>query len=76
MSLHYIPHLDHVRQKGLVIDDQPLLRRLLREPQATRIDLGDLERLRAVNGTYSAKVCYGLFSTYNMRLPLARMSMA
>ena len=48
--------LDHIRQKGLVIDDQALLRGLLGKPQATRINLGHFERLRTVSENRSAKI--------------------
>ena len=46
-----IPNLNHVCQEGLIVDDQALLGRLLRKPQATRIDLGNAEWLGAAKSS-------------------------
>jgi len=70
------PNLDHACQKRFVVNDQALLGRFLREPQATRINLGNVEWLRAMSGTHSAKILCELLPTYNIRLLLARISMA
>jgi hypothetical protein len=71
------PNLYHVCQKRLIINDQALLRRLLREPQATRINLGNLERLRTISGIQFSKSLLSMaLITDNIRLLWARMWIA